>query len=1352
MARSHQPNIPAASSGLFQHQEARFSELMIWLAECGATEAESFQAPGSDLLSGHELAEVLWLAQLLRQRTRQQPETLPPQQADAPLALAEHTQSSPTSSGQNDAIESSPVDKTHEHLVAPEMRAENPLPAQASADLLPAEALPDASDLSAVMPVWLEDPKLIGQPLKLLDCMEELTKPSESYWRLQVDEEQTVERSAQHLLGGLLLSPVMVGLLEPTHKVVLALDGGISMRLWDRLVPELKNMFRSGTAFRDVRPLPLCQPDGILKALKELQISDSKERSLVLVLSDCAGRHWWSGAILPVLQQWSARLPLAVLQVLPRHHWQRTALGLGEEMVLRNGRAGQPADRYQSRLLRRQSRRAIGGAPSTTAASEPGFMVPVISCDGISFRNWSAVVMGDTRRSVAGFRMPCRLKTNDAGDTPQHEPPAEPEPGQQWQRFRELSSPGAVKLAGLLSAAPVLTLPVMRLVKQAWLPGELTPMPMAEVLLSGLLKIIPRQDERLAYADRLLQFHFSPALKTELLKQKTVSCEDTASVVNAVSKLVEQRWNRFASPDQSFRAFLTDPSIQAPAELKGLERFASIVADTIDPLGGEYKKFADRLRLRNISGSKDIPLPGSSRAPSHEDYSVPLPDWLAKILRNVNSEHRPSDADNLLAAAFHFAYQKHEGQFRASGEPYIIHPIAVADLLHEIGASAAVIATGFLHDVVEDTEVTANEIEGHFGAEVRALVEGVTKLGGIHFTNKTEAQAENLRRMFLAMASDIRVVLVKLADRLHNMRTLSDLRPEKQQRIARETREIYAPLANRLGIYRFKWELEDLAFKILEPEAYREVQQLVGTKRSEREERLAVTVQLLRDRLAAVGLTNCEVSGRPKHLYGIWSKMQRQQKAFHEIYDVAALRILCLNLDGCYRALAVVHDTFRPIPGRFKDYIGLPKPNGYQSLHTAVIGRHRPLEVQIRTSEMHYEAEYGIAAPWKYMEGGSPAASGSDAERFNWLRQLVDWQKDGGTEDSRDYLCSIKDDLFDEEVFVFTPKGDVVGLPMGSTAVDFAYRIHSKVGNHCQGVRINDRLSPLSTPLQNGDFVQIITAKTAHPSLDWLNFVATPTARNRIRQWYRRSHRDENILRGREMLERELGCDRFDALLHGEAMAQVARRCKLSSSDDLLAAIGCGDINLQQVLNRVREERRLVDAAAAPALSNEDLAGLTPPFHNSDEGSACPIMGLGKLKYTRGGCCSPLPGQEIVAIVTLVNNAITIHRQDCAKLSQMPVERRLSVCWNPTLQGTPLRYSVQLRIEVLDRVGVLKDILTRMSDHRINVRDVRVRTNPGKPALIDLRLVLLDVNQLVNAMNQIRSLDSVLDVRRRGIE
>ena len=763
---------------------------------------------------------------------------------------------------------------------------------------------------------------------------------------------------------------------------------------------------------------------------------------------------------------------------------------------------------------------------------------------------------------------------------------------------------------------------------------------------------------------------------------------------------------------------------------------------------------------RTTSGSVQRPrgLPELRRHPVRhpDDYGIALPDWLRECIVNVPpgiGQSCPTDPEALLVAAFDFGFQLHEGQFRASGDPYIVHPVAVADLLRDIGASAPVIAAGFLHDVVEDTDVSLVEIEAHFGAEVRELVEGVTKLGGIHFNNRTEAQAENLRRMFLAMASDIRVVLVKLADRLHNMRTLGALKEEKRQRIARETREIYAPLANRLGIGRFKWELEDLAFKLLEPEAFREIQEEVATKRSEREQRLAVTVGLLNERLERAGLSGCEVSGRPKHLFGIWSKMERQQKAFHEIYDVAALRIITPSVETCYRALAVVHDTFRPIPGRFKDYIGLPKPNGYQSLHTAVIGRHRPIEVQIRTVEMHRVAEFGIAAHWAYKEGGSPASSSSDADRFNWLRQLVDWQQEGGDDDHNDYLSSIKEDLFDEEVFVFTPNGDVVGLRNGATPVDFAYRIHSEVGNHCHGARINDRLCPLATPLQNGDFVQILTSTTAHPSLDWLNFVATPTARNRIRQWYKRSHRDETIERGKDLLERELGRDGFDALLNGAAMARVAHRCNVGDTDDLLACLGFGAVTLHQVLNRLREEIRLLAEEDSRPPSNEEVARALVPSrdaapqrpHHDDA-----ILGVEGLDYRLGGCCSPLPGEAIVGTVALGNHGITVHRQDCSNVEAIPSERRLPVRWNDHRDAERQRFPVQMRIEVIDRVGILKDILMRLSDGAINVSDARVTTSAGRPARIDLRVELQGSAQLSRTMDQIRSMADVIDIARTG--
>ncbi len=751
------------------------------------------------------------------------------------------------------------------------------------------------------------------------------------------------------------------------------------------------------------------------------------------------------------------------------------------------------------------------------------------------------------------------------------------------------------------------------------------------------------------------------------------------------------------------------------------------------------------------------PQGGGEGVPSlQQHYGMPLPAWLVQCLQEAPpTEHLQASREGtaLIAAAFDFAWQQHQGQQRASGEPYISHPLAVADLLWGIGVGPGVIAAGFLHDVVEDCGVTAADIEARFGGEVRSLVNGVTKLGGIHFVNRTEEQAENLRRMFLAMASDIRVVLVKLADRLHNMRTLTALAAAKQRRISIETLEIYAPLANRLGIGKMKWELEDLAFKVLHPQEFRTISQQLASKRSEREAGLNAIVELLRQRLAEAGLDQVNVNGRPKHLYGIWNKMKRQNKAFHEIYDVAALRILTEDLESCYRALAVVHDTFRPIPGRFKDYIGLPKPNGYQSLHTAVIANQRPLEVQIRTQKMHQVAEYGIAAHWKYKEGGSPA-SGQAEDRFNWLRQLLNWQQEAADGDSQDYLSSIKDDLFEDEVFVFTPKGDVLDLRRGSTPVDFAYRIHSEVGHHCHGARINDRLVSLSTPLKNGDIVEIITERNAHPSLDWLNFIATPTARNRIRQWYKTSHRDQNINRGRDMLEHELGRHGLEELLKSPAMQKVAKRCNLHSVNDLLAAVGFGALTIHQVANRLREEIRLQarhgsqrkpdPVSTAPASSSRD------PSATADQLRGNPILGVDGLDFRLAGCCTPLPQEPIVGAVSLGNHGLTIHRQDCDNMERVPVERRLPVQWNPRHPENNT-YPVRLRIDVLDRVGVLKDILTRLSDANINVLDARVRTSRGKPARIDLSIELHSAHQLTQTINRIRAMADVLTLYRAGM-
>jgi GTP pyrophosphokinase len=736
-------------------------------------------------------------------------------------------------------------------------------------------------------------------------------------------------------------------------------------------------------------------------------------------------------------------------------------------------------------------------------------------------------------------------------------------------------------------------------------------------------------------------------------------------------------------------------------------------------------------------------------------FEVEIPDWLQKCL--IAREDSPDIApfnmtpeeNSLVCRAFEFAYRLHECQRRKSGEPYIIHPIAVAGLLRDLGGSSTTIAAGFLHDVVEDTDVTPEEIEQRFGPEVRQLVEGVTKLSKFNFSSKTERQAENFRRMFLAMAKDIRVIVVKLADRLHNMRTLESLPDAKRRRISLETREIFAPLANRLGIGRFKWELEDLSFKYLEPEAYREMQSLVTEKRTDREARLTQVKQVLRDRLQGVGISCIDISGRPKHLYGIYQKMQRQKKKFEEIYDVAAIRLIVEKNEECYRSLAIVHDAFRPIPGRFKDYIGLPKPNRYQSLHTVVIGQTgRPIEVQIRTLEMHHIAEYGIAAHWKYKETGSSNTklTGED-EKFTWLRQLLEWQSD--LKDAQEYLENVKDNLFDEDVYVFTPQGDLMSLQQGATPVDFAYRIHTEVGNHCAGAKVNDRIVSLGTPLKNGDIVEIITQKNSHPSLDWLNFVCTTTAKTRIRQWYKRSHREENVNRGRELLEKEVGKNGFDALLKSEPMLQVAQRCNYHSVEDLLAGLGYGEVTLNQVVNRLRDtvtQQQPVEETEVILPPTSAPRPAPPP----STGGQSPIAGVEGLVYHMAGCCTPIPGEPIIGVVTRGDRGISIHRQGCGNVENIAGDRLIPVSWNPQneKEGRPHTYPVEIQIEVLDRVGVLNDILSRLKDNNVNVRSANVRTYMGKPATIELGIDIRDRPQLERTFTQIRQISDVLNLRR----
>ncbi|NJN31597.1 MAG: bifunctional (p)ppGpp synthetase/guanosine-3',5'-bis(diphosphate) 3'-pyrophosphohydrolase [Synechococcales cyanobacterium RM1_1_8] len=768
-----------------------------------------------------------------------------------------------------------------------------------------------------------------------------------------------------------------------------------------------------------------------------------------------------------------------------------------------------------------------------------------------------------------------------------------------------------------------------------------------------------------------------------------------------------------------------------------------------------------------VSLEPDLQLPAWLEA----RLQAQVPDLGNQFFCNTAlSDVGAAESADLVCKALQFAYCLHAGQMRQSGEPYICHPIEVANILYELGSGDAVIAAGLLHDVVEDTEISPEEIEQRFGAEVRHLVEAVTKLSKFNFSNKTEQQAENFRRMFLAMAQDIRVIMVKLADRLHNMRTLQHLSEAKQRLKAQETRDIFAPLAHRLGLGRMKWELEDLAFKYLEPKEYREIQALVSAKRTVREAGIAEAIALLRQRLGDASVKVLEISGRPKHLFSIFSKMRRQNKEFHEIYDIAALRIIVDTSQECYRTLAVVHDAFRPIPGRFKDYIGLPKPNHYQSLHTAVIGLGgRPVEVQIRTMEMHQVAEYGIAAHWKYKESGGsqPQAASSDDEKFSWLRQLLEWQSD--LKDAKEYLETVKNNLFDEDVYVFTPGGDVIALAQGATPVDFAYRIHSEVGNHCAGAKVDGRIVPLSAPLENGSIVEILTRESAHPSMDWMNFAVTSGAKNRIRAWFKRYNRDEHLSHGREMLERELGKAGFEALLKSAPMQQVAERCNYNTVDDLLAGLGHGGTTLNLVVNRIneaiREQQKLSGKPEAeepllprqghrPAQSGHHSHNHHSHNHHSHNhhNSRFPILGVEGMVYRLAKCCNPLPGQSIIGVVSLGSRGIGIHRQGCGSVKDVPGDRLIPVRWNGEEMNSnnPPTYPVPIQVEAIDRIGLMRDILARLSDHHINVSKAEVTTTRDRPALLDLSIDIAHHSQLSEVITQLLQLSDVLNVRRVG--
>jgi GTP pyrophosphokinase len=702
-------------------------------------------------------------------------------------------------------------------------------------------------------------------------------------------------------------------------------------------------------------------------------------------------------------------------------------------------------------------------------------------------------------------------------------------------------------------------------------------------------------------------------------------------------------------------------------------------------------------------------------------------------VRDSLARHYPQADLTALHDAFEFAQLAHRDQTRETGEPYVTHPLAAAQILADIGIDPVAVMAALLHDIPEDTDFTLNDLEERFGPEVAQLVDGVTKLSKFSTHSHEEQQAENIRKMFLAMADDIRVVLIKLADRLHNMRTLYALPSDKQARIARQTLEIYAPLAERLGIWSVKWELEDLAFKTLEPAAYRELARMLDTRRKSRESFIHRAIEELRPALARAGI-EAELSGRPKHLYSIRKKMQRKGAEIGEIYDVYAIRVLVDEIKDCYAALGVVHSLWHPIPNQFDDYIAVPKPNLYQSLHTAVISiEGQPLEIQIRTHAMHQVSEVGIAAHWRYKEG-SRADREYDA-KLAWLRQVMDWQRD--VSDATEFVEGVKLDVFQDQVFVFTPKGEVKDLPAGATPLDFAYRIHTDIGHRCIGAKINNRLVPLDYRLKNGDIVEIVTTKGEHgPSRDWMNLVRTSHAREKIRQWFKRQERDENISHGRESLERELRRLARTSLgaVGQDRILEIARAYRFDNLDDFYAAVGYGAIGAPQVVSRLG----VVDDAQLA------LPPTAPPTSPSRQGGVR-VKGVGDLLVRFGKCCHPIPGDPIIGFITR-GKGVTVHLKNCQTvLGERETARLIDVEWEGQVQQT---YPISVRIEAYDRTGLVADITQVVAENKVNIMSANVSVTPDRTATVRATLEVASVAQLARVMSRLEQLKDVISVQR----
>ncbi len=694
---------------------------------------------------------------------------------------------------------------------------------------------------------------------------------------------------------------------------------------------------------------------------------------------------------------------------------------------------------------------------------------------------------------------------------------------------------------------------------------------------------------------------------------------------------------------------------------------------------------------------------------------------------------------DLIQRAHAYAAEAHAGQQRATGGAYVEHPAAVALLMAQLGMDPPSIAAALLHDVPEDTAHTNEEIRRAFGDEIARLVEGVTKLskvGGQRSATGTieQRQAEDLRKMFLAMAADLRVVVIKLCDRLHNMRTLAPLPPEKQLRIAKQTKEIYAPLAHRLGIWNIKWELEDLAFKYLEPDEYQQLSEQLARSRQIRERSIEQAMRILARELEKAGV-RAEISGRAKHLWSITQKMRRKGVSMNEVYDLLAVRVIVDDVPACYAALGVVHSLWPPIPGQFDDYIAVPKPNLYQSLHTAVMGPDgQPLEIQVRTEEMHQLSEYGIAAHWRYKEGGK--ADPRYESKLAWIRQLMEWQHD--VADATEFIESLKVDVFHDQVFVFTPKGEVKELPAGSTPIDFAYRIHSDVGHRCIGAKVNGRIVPLDHKLQSGDIVEIITSKAARgPSRDWLAIVRTPGAREKIRQWFKRQQREENIAHGRELLDRELKRMAQGSLgdIASEDLEKAAAELNVHDVDSLFAALGYGALGAPQVVTRLG----ILDETA------QAIPEQAPPAPPPTAKGGVRVKGTGDLLVRFGVCCDPVPGDPIVGYITR-GRGVTVHRADCSNVRNMAErERIVEVEWERT---GPRTYPVAVRIVGWDRTGLLRDIAAVISEDQVQLLSLAANANADKTATVNAVMQVTSVEQLSRVLGRLESVRDVFSVSR----